>query len=323
MEDYGRESSGGLRPISTPSMASRFPSLRRLGSSEPYRHRSLPAEPSPGESDGRASSEVTFAVLYDDGPDYHVGHMDDHGSMFSGHNRGDSGASYAPSFRTRDSRITSDEHLVDRNPDFVANQRLLAEGYLNNDTPYDPPNSRYPTQSEETLAMNHLHNTSPEKSRLSTRTPMDRATSNHSYDSFCTCDDDHDHGHGHGHSHGHGHGRSHGHQPGDDMKKDPFKSDIEAQNAPQTPTPFLSDKKGPPGGGPGGPGGGEDDEFLVCLITLTSLHVANTLSRSSSMVQKIHSTLKAGQQRRSGQQRLSWPPSPLFHHWPHLWLLQP
>lgn len=230
MEDDNRSNSGQtLRPFSQPTMNSRFPSLRRLNSTEPYRHRSLPAEPSPGSD--RASSEITFAVLYDDGPDYHVGHYDDQGSMRSAQNRPDSMASFAPSFRTRDSRNVSDEHYLDRNPDFVANQRLLAEGYLNsNDSMYDQSVPRYPTQSEETLAMNTLHNNPyprDEKRSFSHQMapPMDRAHSKHSHESWCTCEEDHGHGMG--------------------DRRDPTKFDIEAQNGPATPTPFLPQEKPP------------------------------------------------------------------------------
>jgi hypothetical protein len=241
MDNDARDESGQnlLRPNSQPNLASRFPSLRRINSSEPYRHRSLPAEgPSPGSD--RASSEITFAVLYDDGPDYHVGHMDDRGSIHSGHNRPDSVASFAPSFQTRDSRITSDEHFQDRNPDFVANQRLLAEGYLNsNDTSYNPHNNRYPTQSEETLALNTLNNSySNNEKRQSIRTPG--LESNHSRESWCTCDEDH------GHS-----------MPDRTDRKDAREFDIEAQNPPTTPTPFLSDKKG-------------GNSFEVCLLLILS-----------------------------------------------------
>ena len=211
-----------LRPLSQPNLASRFPSLRRLGSTEPYRHRSLPAEPSPGSD--RASSEITFAVLYDDGPDYHVGHMDDRGSIHSGHQRPDSVASFAPSFHTRDSRVTSDEHYHDRNQDFVQKQRLLAEGYLSsNDNSYDRSGPQYPhTQSEETLALNTLHNSYPNnEKRQSIQTPG--LESHHSRESWCTCDEDH------------------GHSMPD--RKDPRAFDEEAQNGPATPTPFLSDKQ--------------------------------------------------------------------------------
>ncbi|KAJ9639591.1 uncharacterized protein PV06_03052 [Exophiala oligosperma] len=251
MDDDTRSNSGNtLRPLSQPAMNSRFPSLRRLNSTEPYRHRSLPAEPSPGSD--RASSEITFAVLYDDGPDYHVGHYDEEGSMQTARNGRDSMNSYAPSFRTRDSRLVSDDNYLDRNPDFVANQRLLAEGYLNsNDSFYDQSVPRYPTQSEETLAMNALHNGygRDEKRPLSQQMtpPMDRAQSKHSHESWCTCDEDHGHGHGLGMS----------------DRKDPSKFDLESQNAPPTPTPFLPKEKGP--GGPGGPGGppGGDNPYKV------------------------------------------------------------
>ncbi|KAJ9609128.1 hypothetical protein H2200_006899 [Cladophialophora chaetospira] len=228
---------GFLRPLSQPAMNSRFPSLRRLNSTEPYRHRSLPAEPSPGSD--RASSEITFAVLYDDGPDYHVGHYDDQGSMRS-HQQRDSIQSYAPSFRTRDSRVLGNEQYLDRDQDFVANQRLLAEGYLNNnESLYEQSVPRYPTQSDETLAMNTFRNSYPrdEKRPLSQRMtpPMHRTTSKHSHESWCTCEEDHGHGHGHG------------------DRKDPSKFDVEAQNEPATPNPLLAKEK--PGGGPGGSGG--------------------------------------------------------------------
>lgn len=158
--------------------------------------------------------------------------------MRTAQNTRDSMNSFAPSFRTRDSRVVSDDHYLDRNPDFVANQRLLAEGYLNNnDSLYDQSVPRYPTQSEETLAMNALHNTygRDEKRPLSQQMtpPMDRAQSKHSHESWCTCDEDH------------GHGMA--------DRKDPAKFDLEAQNGPPTPTPFLPKEK--PSKGPGGPGG--------------------------------------------------------------------
>ncbi|EXJ85548.1 hypothetical protein A1O1_05912 [Capronia coronata CBS 617.96] len=225
MEDDTRSNSGQtLRPFSQPTTNSRFPSLRRLNSTEPYRHRSLPAEPSPGSD--RASSEITFAVLYDDGRDYHVGHYDDQGSMQTAQNRHDSMASYAPSFQTRDSHLVNDDSYLDRHPDFVANQRLLAEGYLNNDSVYDQSVPRYPTQSEETLAMNAMQNPYRDEKRPFSQTmiaPMDRAHSKHSHESWCTCDEDH------------GHGMA--------DKKDPSKIDIEAQDGPATPVPFLPKEK--------------------------------------------------------------------------------
>lgn len=241
MEDDSR-SNGMLRPFSQPALNSRFPSLRRLNSTEPYRHRSLPAEPSPGSD--RASSEITFAVLYDDGPDYHVGQYDDQGSMRSQHNRPDSMASYAPSFRTRDSRLVSDDHYLDRNQDFVANQRLLAEGYLNNnDSLYDQSVPRYPTQSEETLAMNTLHNSYPrdEKRPLTQMMspPLERNHSKHSHESWCTCEEDH----------GHGHGPAPLPPQNSTDRKDPAK--------------FDDGQKGPPGGGP--PKQKPTDQYEVCI----------------------------------------------------------
>ena len=236
MEEDANNSNGGLRPISQPNLASRFPSLRRLNSSEPYRHRSLPAEPQSGSDGG---SETTFAVLYDDGPDYHVGHYDEEGSLGTSH-RPESQTSFAPSFRTRDSRVFSDDHDIDRNPDLLANQRLLAEGYMNNNDPYrDHPSPQFNMYSQETLTSNNYPNAYPnEKATLAMPEP-DRPLSSHSHQSWCTCDDDH------GHSHGHGF----------DSKSRNF--DVEAQKEPSTPTPFLQDeKKGPPGPGAGaGPGG--------------------------------------------------------------------
>ena len=223
MEEDARDGSSQnlLRPLSTPNMASRFPSLRRIQSTEPYKHRSLPADQAAAtEGSDRASSEITFAVLYDDGPDYHVGHYDREGSIHS-NNRPDSATSFAPSFRTRDSRIPSDDH------DFVANQRLLAEGYLNNqDTSYDQ--HRFNTRSEETLAMNTLHNsyTPNEKRPLSIHTGPQQ--SQHSRESWCTCDEDH------GHS----------------MQRPDQKVDLE--KGPPTPTPLLSKEK--------------PDSFKVCHI---------------------------------------------------------
>lgn len=191
--------------------------------------------------------------------------------MQTARNGRDSMNSYAPSFRTRDSRLVSDDNYLDRNPDFVANQRLLAEGYLNsNDSYYDQSVPRYPTQSEETLAMNALHNGygRDEKRPLSQQMtpPMDRAQSKHSHESWCTCDEDHGHGHGLGMS----------------DRKDPSKFDLESQNAPPTPTPFLpKEEKGP--GGPGGPGGppGGDNPYKVCV----SVPLRKHLSKQSLQVQ--------------------------------------
>lgn len=219
-------------------MASRFPSLRRINSTEPYRHRSLPAEPSPG-SEG-ADSEVTFAVLYDDGPDYHVGHYDEAGSLRSGHQRDNSMGSFAPSFRSRDSRITSDEHLIDTNSDHIANQRLLAESYTHGGSYRDSSIPHYTSQSEDTLPLNLQQHTFPEKSRHTTMM-SDADRSKQPHETWCTCDEEH------------GHSKD---------VKNPADFDVEAQPEPQTPTPFLSDKK-PGAGGPGGPGGPQSNEFKV------------------------------------------------------------
>lgn len=220
MEEGARDN-GGLRPFSTQTMPSRFPSLRRLTSAEPYRHRSLPAD-APSPSSDRPSSEITFAVLYDDGPDYHLGHFDDAGSIRSG--RPGSSQSYAPSFRTRDSRITSDDH-EHQHPDFVANQRLLAEGYLNaNDS--QQQFDRYHGNSQETLAMNNLRHLDGEKGQ----NPFDTPT-NANPDTWCDCEEDH-------------------HSLRD--VKDPSKfgnvghMDLEAQHGPIPPTPTpLIEKEDP------------------------------------------------------------------------------
>lgn len=216
MEEDARDGSGQnlLRPLSTPNLASRFPSLRRINSTEPYKHRSLPPENPPNDGSDRASSEITFAVLYDDGPDYHVGHYDREGSIHSNTHRPDSATSFAPSFRTRDSRVPSDDH------EFVANQRLLAEGYLNNqDTSYNPHRG-FNTQSETTLAMNTLHNSySPNEKRTSYQTGQQQ--SQHSRESWCTCDEDHG--------------------PGMQQQPDPQKVDLE--KGPPTPTPLLGGEK--------------------------------------------------------------------------------
>lgn len=232
---------GGLRPDSSPNLASRFPSLRRLNSTEPYRHCSLP--PSSDEE-----SETTFAVLYDDGPDYHVGRYDESGSMGTGQRN--SQTSFAPSFRTRDSRVFSDEHET---PDLLANQRLLAEGYMNNNNndPYqDHPSPAYHLYSQETLATS--------SNRFSNEKGTPRPMSSHSHQSWCTCDVD-------GHAH-------------EAVSRD---RDLEAQREPSTPTPFLQESKdekktsdAKPPGPPGPPGGGPPqlppfppgfpDEFKVC-----------------------------------------------------------
>jgi hypothetical protein len=304
MEDDSRNN-GMLRPFSQPALNSRFPSLRRLNSTEPYRHRSLPAEPSPGSD--RASSEITFAVLYDDGPDYHVGQYDDQGSMRSQQNRPDSMASFAPSFRTRDSRLVSDDHYLDRNQDFVANQRLLAEGYLNNnDSLYDQSVPRYPTQSEETLAMNTLHNSYPRDEKRPFNQmmapPLDRNHSKHSHESWCTCEEDHGHGHGHGHA-------PNPPQNSTD-RKDPSKFDLEGQNGPATPTPFLPKEKP----------SSERDQYEVCfaLIAWECQH-SNAFDRSNSMAQVTRSIPRIGPRTRSGLSLVLRLPSLSSRLWHLLW----
>lgn len=221
MEEDARDN-GGLRPFSTQTMPSRFPSLRRLTTAEPYRHRSLPAD-APSPTSDRPSSEITFAVLYDDGPDYHLGHFDDAGSIRSG--RPGSSQSYAPSFRTRDSRITSDDH-EHQNLDFVANQRLLAEGYLNaNDS--QQQFDRYHGNSQETLAMNPLRHLDGEKGQ----NPFDNPPTTNPAETWCDCEEDHN-----------------------AMRdvKDPSKFgnlgniDLEAQHGPTPPTPTpLMEKEDP------------------------------------------------------------------------------
>jgi len=299
---------GGLRPISSPNMASRFPSLRRLNSSEPYRHRSLPADPSPGSDGG---SDSTFAVLYDDGPDYHVGHYDESRSAAGGQ-RPDSQTSFAPSFRTRDSRIFSDEHEIGRHPDLLANQRLLAEGYMNHDAYTDQPMTpqfqpQFDTYSQETLSNNPYHNRYPSEKLALQMPEPERPISSHSHQSWCTCDDEH----------------GHIHEP----RRPDF--DVEAQKEPATPTPFLQDEKkqnpnaiapgpgGPGGKGPGGPGGpggppggppglppfppGFPEELKVSCLT-QSLTIQLITRRYNSMDQMIHLTRRIGQARRSGQQ---------------------
>ena len=239
MEDAHEPSNGSnnnlLRPLSTPAMASRFPSLRRLNSAEPFRHRSLPADStSPGSN--RNSSEITFAVLYDDGPNYHIGHYDDEGSIHSG--RPGSAASYEPSFRTRDSRVFSDEHAIDANPDFVQNERLLTERYLNNNNETHPESqTRYPLNSDDTL-MNDFHGQRTGRASHLTIHTGDRSGSKHSHESWCTCEDD---------------------QPPQEIERDikepaRFQRDVEAQNGPPTPTPFLKDPKA-------------KDAHLVSLLT--------------------------------------------------------
>lgn len=236
MEEDARDN-GGLRPFSTQTMPSRFPSLRRLTSAEPYRHRSLPADaPSPGSD--RPSSEITFAVLYDDGPDYHLGHFDDAGSIRSG--RPTSSQSYAPSFRTRDSRITSEDH-EHHNQDFVVNQRLLAEGYLNaNDS--QQQFDRYHGNSQETLSMNNLRHLDLEKGQ----NPFETPTTETGPDAWCDCEDEHDHG-------------------GLRDVKDPSKFgnianiDLDTQHGqpPASPTP-LREKEDP-------------DAYVVCAMLLSQL----------------------------------------------------
>lgn len=248
--------------------------------------------------------------------------------------RPDSSTSFAPSFRTRDSRVFSDDHDIDRNPDLLANQRLLAEGYMNSNDPYhDHPSPAYnQTFSQATLtSTNYNNNYGNEKSGMSL---YDRPVSSHSHQSWCTCDDDH------GHSQG----------------SKPFDTDVEGQREPATPTPFLSgeekkaaaglgagasggpggDKKGPggpggPGGkGPGGPGGppggppglppfppGFPDENKVSDNSHPRHRNLLTYSRSLLMDRMILSTLRTGHPRRSGPPRHVLPVSHSFHLWPH------
>lgn len=242
MEEDARRD-GSLRPYSQPLMPSRFPSLRRLNSSEPYRHRSLPAESPSLAEEERPDSEITFAVLYDDAPDYHIGHFSDEGSVRSP--RRGSDASYAPSFRTRDSRAPSIHHY---DSDHIANQRLLAEGYLNADD-MSPHHSREASMSQETLAMNNLNYLGKNDSRMG----LDRKAlppRSPSRQSWCTCDDGDDHHHA--------------------FKQDKARlaeMDLEAQNAMMKPEgglgPGLAPPSGPPGRQPSKKG--PKDPNVVCL----------------------------------------------------------
>ena len=232
-------------------MPSRFPSLRRLNSTEPYRHRSLPAaESASSGEDDRPDSEITFAVLHDDAPDYHFGPFSDDASLGTGHRRG-SASSLAPSFRTRDSRAPSIHHY---DSDYVANQRLLAEGYLNSEDMSPASHSREASMSQETLAMNPLNHLGKNDSRFA----VDRKAippRSPSRQSWCTCDDGDDHHHA--------------------FKQDKLRlaeMDLEAQQQ-QLQQPQKPVKKeggmgpGPGPGGPGGPGGskGPKDPNVVCL----------------------------------------------------------
>jgi hypothetical protein len=235
-----------LRPYSQPLMPSRFPSLMRLNSAEPYRHRSLPPESASSGEDERPDSEITFAVLHDDAPDYHFGPFSDEASLGSGGRRG-SASSLAPSFRTRDSRAPS-IHQYDS--DHIANQHLLADGYLNSDN-MSPHHSREASMSQETLAMNTLNHLGKNDSRLA----VDRKAlppRSPSRQSWCTCDDADDHHHA--------------------FRQDKLRlaeMDLEAQQqqaAAQEPVkPEGGIGPGPGPGGPGGPGGpkGPKDPNLV------------------------------------------------------------
>ena len=226
-------------------MPSRFPSLRRLNSAEPYRHRSLPAESASSGDEDRPDSEITFAVLHDDAPDYHFGPFSDEASLGSGDRRG-SASSLAPSFRTRDSRAPSIHHY---DADHIANQRLLAEGYLNSDD-MSPHHSREASMSQETLAMNNLNHLGKNDSRLAIdrkALPRDRSPSRQSW---CTCDDGDDHHHA--------------------FRQDKLRlaeMDLEAQQQAQRPAKAEGGAgPGPEGpGGPGGPGAkGPKDPNIVC-----------------------------------------------------------
>jgi hypothetical protein len=246
-EDAARE--GSLRPYSQPLMPSRFPSLRRLNSAEPYRHRSLPADSASSGEDERPDSEITFAVLNDDTPDYNFNPFSDEASLGSGGRRG-SASSLAPSFRTRDSRAPSIHHY---DSDHIANQRLLAsEGYLNSDDM--DPHSREASMSQETLAMNTLNHLGKNDSRLT----VDRKAlppRSPSRQSWCTCDDGDDHHHA--------------------FRQDKLRlaeMDLEAQHRTQKiakPEGGMGPGPGPgPGpGGPGGPGGPKPkDPNVVCPL---------------------------------------------------------
>ena len=179
-----------LRPDSQPLMPSRFPSLLRLNGQEPYRHRSLPADAAGPADHDRPSSEITFAVLYDDGPDEPIGHFSDGGSEREGR-PASRASSYAPSFRTRDSRAPS-VHPYETEHGY--NQRLLAGGFLNAGEDLSPPHSRHASMSQETLAMNNLSSLGKFDSPLALdRKPF--VASSPSRQSWCTCDDSHDHDH--------------------------------------------------------------------------------------------------------------------------------
>lgn len=247
-EDARRES--GLRPFSQPLIPSRFPSLRRLNNAEPYRHRSLPAESASSGDEDRPDSEITFAVLHDDAPDYHFGPFSDEASLGSGGRRG-SASSLAPSFRTRDSRAPSIHHY---DSDHIVNQHLLADGYPNADDML-PHHSGEASMSQETLAMDTLNHLGKNDSRLA----VDRKAlppPSPSRHSWCTCDDGDNHHHA--------------------FRQDKLRlaeMDLEAQQqAAQKPLkPEGGMGPGPGPGGPGGPGGpkGPKDPNVVCVDPLS------------------------------------------------------
>lgn len=232
MEDSS-EPSTTSRPFSLPPVASRFPSLRRNEGREAYRHRSLPPQTASPSASGE-SQEATFAVLYDDGPDYHVGYCDESGSLRSGHNRDLSESSLSPTFNTSGSRSNSGQQP--RQPNFVTNQRLLAEGFLNSKESLEMV-PKYPV-SQETLNMQNLTNSySAEKSRQFNPAMWNdehgRRIGHGPNESWCSCDEDHD---------------------SPKQEEDITKVDLEAQRQAVAPSPPSTDKK---------PGGPPKDEFTV------------------------------------------------------------
>ena len=181
MAEDARRADGPSRPYSTPRRT-----LPRLNSTEPYRHRSLPAPDSP--TSRRSSGEVTFAVLYDDGPDYTIGHIDEAGSIRSG--RPQSMISNAPSYRSRNSMDYSAHNnwpLTDATTRLSANHAAMglsgvSEGGL--------------SMSQETLALNDLRTSRDSKDpsmKSAMLQPLGTGPSRHSLaPTYCTCHEDHD-----------------------------------------------------------------------------------------------------------------------------------
>ena len=136
---------------------------------------SFPPPDSP--QSGRSSSEITFAVLYDDGPDYTIGHFSDNGSIHSG--RPSSMMSNAPSYRSRQS--------VDMH---ASNWPLSQDHQAANAALGLNLSARDAMRSEETLALNTLQTTRDSKHDAAPMRLSGVPSRLSAAPTYCTCHED-------------------------------------------------------------------------------------------------------------------------------------